>query len=465
MNIDTTIPGRSAEFVEPDISVAIGSAGVVAIVGVFEKGDENTPYFARNANEALDMMGNDPAYSGSSIIPLIFKPDAENDNYGATSAILINAGSRDAASCALVDTTTDPSPITVMTLYAKGGAWGNDLTVTIAAGSIGGKKVTIMNGTKVIETWDNLADATAVYNKIKSHSSVIERITVGDLTKTLKDVAASPFTGGTETATPTTSDLSEALVEIQNEAFDILVFTDLLDEAYIPTVEQYLQDRFEADNASGTIIAMDKDNTVSQARTLALANDSLFILGLTYQTFIIGTIELNEAETAARYAGYVAGMNVSESPTNKTISDVTGLNQTFQPGSTDEYALADAGVTVFKLKNRKNSKYAVLSAITTSQETDNTGKKLNELVTSRTLLFVTNFMDVSGWPGATRSLEALEGEATQRKETLLEDNIVQSCEVTLERSSQDAQILNMDIAIKVQDVVKHVHKRVKNIIG
>lgn len=465
MNIDTTIPGRSAEFVEPDISAAMGTAGVVAIVGVFEKGDENTPYFARNANEALDLVGKDPAYPGSSIIPLIFKPDPDNDNYGATSAILINAGARDAASCVLVDTTSNPSPVTVMTLYAKGGTWANDLTVTIAAGSIAGKKVTIMNGTEVVETWDNLADATAVYNKIKSHSSVIESITVGDLTKTLKDVAASPFAGGTETADPSTSELSEALVEIQNEAYDLLVFTDLLDEAYIPTLQQYLQDRFETDNASGTIIAMDKDNTVAQARTLALANDSLFILGLTYQTFIMGALELNEAETAARYAGYVAGMNVSESPTNKTISDVTGLNQTFQPGSSDEYALADAGVTVFKLKNRKNSKYGILSAVTTSQETDNTGKKLNELVTARTLLFVTNYMDVTEWLGTTRSLEALQAEAAQRKENLLEDKIVQSMDISLEKSTTDSQILNMDISVKVQDVVKHVHKRVKNIVG
>jgi len=465
MNIDTTIPGRSAEFVEPDISAAMGTAGVVAVVGVFEKGDENTPYFARNANEALDIVGNDPAFPGSSIIPLIFKPDTDNNNYGATSAILINAGARTVASCVLVDTTTDPAPVTVMTLYAKGGAWANDLTITIAAGSIAGKKVTIMNGTEVIETWDNLADATAVYNKIKSHSSVIESITVGDLTKTLKDVTTSAFSGGTETADPSTSELSEALVEIQNESYDILVFTDLLDEAYIPTVEQYLQDRFEADNASGTIIGMDKDNTVTQARTLSLANDSLFIFGLTYQTFIMGTVELNEAETAARYAGYVAGMNVSESPTNKTISDVTGLNQTFQPGSSDEYALADAGVTVFKLKNRKNSKYGVLSAVTTNQETDNTGKKINELVTARTLLFVTNYMDVKDYPGATRSAGALLGLATQRKNNLIDDNIVQEMEITLERSTSDSQVLNMDISVKVQDVVKHVHKRIKNIVG
>nr|WP_319372454.1 phage tail sheath subtilisin-like domain-containing protein [uncultured Methanobacterium sp.] len=464
MNIDTTVPGSSAEFVEPDVSVALGSAGIIAVVGLFEKGDENTPYYARNANEALELMGKDESYPGSKIIPLIFKPDTENNNYGATSAILINAGTRVGASCALVDTTS-PTAVTVMTLHAKGGTWGNDLTITITTGSIAGKKVTIMNGTEIIETWDNLANATAVYNKIKRHSSVIESITVGDLTKTLKDITASAFTGGTETASPSTSDLTEALVEIQNEKFDILVFTDLLDESYIPSVQQYLLDRFEADNASGTIIAMDKDNTVAQARTLSLANDSMFIIGLVYQTFINGTVELNEAETAARYAGYVAGMNVSESPTNKVISDVTGLNKTFQSGSAEEYALADAGVTIFKLKDRKNKKYSVLSAVTTNQETDDSGKKLNEIVTARTILFVTNCMDVTDWPGTTRSIPALAGIANQKKEDLIEDGIVQDMEITLEQSTSDAQILNMDIGIKVQDVIKHIHKRVKNIVG
>lgn len=463
MNIDTTIPGTSSEFVEPDISAALGIAGVVAVVGQFEKGDENTPYYARNANEALDLMGKDENYPGTGIIPLIFRSDPRNDNYGATSAILINAGTRTGASCTLVDTTAEP--VSVMKLEVKGGLWGNSLTVTIAAGSIVGKKVTIMNGTEILETWDNLADSTAVYNKIKNHSSVIEKVTAMDLTKTLKDVAASPFTGGADPVSVSTSDLTEALLEIQDESFDILVFTDLLDESYIPSVEQYLQDRFDADKASGTIIAIDRDNTVSQARTLALANDSLFILGLTYQTFVIGTTELNEAETAARYAGYVAGMNVSDSPTNKVISDVTGLNQTFKSGSADEYALVDAGVTLFKLKNRKNNEYSIVSAVTTSQETNDSGKKLNEIVTSRTLLFVTNYMDASNWPGVTRTIAALGGLANQYKENLIEEKIVQDMGIFLEKSASDEQVLNMDISIKVQDVIKHVHKRVKNIVG
>jgi len=408
-------------------------------------------------------MGKDEDYPGSKIIPLIFKPDPDNDNYGATSAILINAGTRTGASCTLVDTTAEP--VSIMKLDAKGGVWGNSLTITITTGGIAGNKVTIMNGTEILETWDNLADATAVYNKIKNHSSVIETVTALDLTKTLKDVAASPFTGGADPVTVSTSDLTEALVEIQDETFDILVFTDLLDEAYIPSVEQYLQDRFEADNASGTIIATDNDNTVTQSRTIGLANDSLFILGLICQTFIIGTTELNEAETAARYAGYVAGMNVSESPTNKTISDVTGLDKSFKSGSSDEYALIDAGLTIFKLKDRKNSNYSIVSAITSSQETNDLGKKLNEIVTARTLLFVTNYMDVTDWLGTTRSLEALEAEAAQRKEHLIEEKIVQDLSIALEKSTSDPQVLNMDITVKVQDVVKHVHKRVKNVIG
>lgn len=465
MNIDTTIPGSSAEFVEPDISADLGTAGIVAVVGVFEKGDENTPYYSRSANEALDKMGKDESYPGSKIIPLIFKPDPENNNYGATRAIFINAGSRTGASCVLQDTTTDPEPLTVMTLQVKAGIWGNDLTITITTGSIVGKKITLMKGTEILETWDNIEDSTAVYNKFKNQSSVIEKVTAGDLTKTLKDVAASPFTGGTETTEPSTSDLTEALVEIQEESFDILVFTDLIEESFIPSVDQYCQDRFDADKASGYVICMNIDNTVTQARTLAMTNDSLFLLGLLYQTFIIGTTELNEAETAARYAGYVAGMNVSESPTNKTISDVTGLNKTFKSGSSEEKALVESGLTLFKLKNRENNKYSVLSAITTSQETDDLGKKINELVTARTLLFVTNYMDVTDYPGATRSVGALIGLATQRKNNLIDDDIVQEMEISLDKSTEESQVLLMDIAVKVQDVVKHVHKRVKNIVG
>lgn len=463
--VDTTIPGTSAELVEVDAAAPLGSAGIIAIVGSFEKGDENTPYYARNANEALELMGDDPDYSGSKIVPLIFKQDPENNNYGATSAILINAGAREGASCALVDTTS-PTAVTVMTLHLKGGVWGNSVTATIATGSIAGKKLTLMNGTEVIEIYDNISNATALYNKLRAHSSIIESITVGDLTKTLKDVSASPFAGGTETASPTTSDITAALLEIQNEDFDILVFTDIPEESYIPSIIQYLEDRFDEDNASGTIIPMDSSKTVVQARTLAISVDNMFVLGLIYQTAIIGTEQLNEAETAARYAGYVAGMVVSDSPTNKIISDITGINTNL---STDEeYALTDAGVTLLKLKNRKDNKYGIISAVTTSQDVDGTGsKKLNEIVTARTLAFVSKYMNVKDWlgrSGSSKSIDALEGKLNNRKQSLLDEDIAQDITIVVSQDISDDQVLIVDIGVKVQDVIKHIHKRVKHIL-
>ena len=71
------IPGLKAKVVQTGVSRPFGTAGTIAIVGNFQKGDANTPYFYNNPSDALNGMGNSPSYSGSNIITYAFKQDLD----------------------------------------------------------------------------------------------------------------------------------------------------------------------------------------------------------------------------------------------------------------------------------------------------------------------------------------------------------------------------------------------------
>ena len=75
MGIDTTIPGVSAEIDEANVSAPFGSAGKIAIVGRFQMGDGNKPYYISSAQDGLNQMGSDPNYPGEQILRMAFTQD------------------------------------------------------------------------------------------------------------------------------------------------------------------------------------------------------------------------------------------------------------------------------------------------------------------------------------------------------------------------------------------------------
>jgi len=62
------------------------------------------------------------------------------------------------------------------------------------------------------------------------------------------------------------------------------------------------------------------------ATLTVVGNTDSDLMSYLYQQYIINGYTLTEAETVARYASFVAGLPVNESPTNKVISDFDGLN-------------------------------------------------------------------------------------------------------------------------------------------
>lgn len=467
MAIDTTIPGTSAEIVKIPPTTPVGVAGTIAIVGRFEKGDGNTPYYLLNPNDGLKQMGDNPEYPGAKIIEMAFKKDSQNNNPGASNAICIKAGESIGASCTLVDTTAD-TPVDIMTLQVSGGTWGNDLTATVATGTVSGKKLVIKEGTKVIDTFDNCADSEAMYNKILSGSVLNIKVTAYDLTKTLKDVTDSPFSGGTEVANPTTADLNNALITLLDEDFDIIIFTDVPSDSFYTAIEAYLNTRLANDKFTRSTLAIDSTKTIEQVKTILESVNTGLIEFIT-QSATVGDEELNDAETAARIAGFTAGLPVYESLTNKIISDITALNRTFTKGdsSSETYVLTDSGCMVLELKSRKDNQYGVVSAVTASHEIGGNGKKTpwGEQHAVRTLCYVCEYLDLKPWLGKTgisKTKSAAEGEISNRVTTLMpeENPIADDITVVLVSDTENDEVTYEDISVKPRGIWKHIHKRI-----
>jgi hypothetical protein len=473
--VDTTIPGQSAEIVAPDAPRPEGIAGTVAIIGNFEKGDSNSPYFVGNGREAARIMGSSKAYSGSNIINLAFKQDPDNNNYGATDAICVQAGTRTAASATLLDSS---SAICLHLTAVGGGLWANGastgLKVSVATGTLTGtqKLIVKLNGA-IVETWDNCANPTELMNKINGFSQYLTATgTAAELARTMATVTDTALSGGTETAAAsiTTTMLSTALATLKNEDFDIGIFTDVPDPSYIPTIAAYLVDKLGIDKASRFYIPLASSTTPSQIRTTIAATPSKMLCYFA-QTATIGGDELNEAEFVARLAGFRAGMPVGDSMTNKIINDIDSVSPLFDQPTT--YSLVDSGLTILELKTRKDSLYGVVSAVTGSLATGDDGKKTNESEehAMATLCTVINELDLQTWLGSTgisTSLASINGEVGNRITAMVDKKIVEAEEDVIAIVTQDpANSENAfdDVAVRPKGILKHIHHRFKLVEG
>ena len=363
-----------------------------------------------------------------------------------------------------MDTTT-PTPVEIMKLTLAGGIWGNNLTLTISPGSNSGQKVTIMNGSEILQQWDNCADATAIYNNILARNSIPVEITVGDLTKTPATVTAQAFTGGAEVSEPSASDIDSALATLLNEQFDLLIFTDLPIDTYYANIDTYIQSKLSADQLCMAVLPIDVTKTNADVIELLTSIDDQFFMWLT-QSVTSGTEILNEAATAARIAGYLAGLPVNTSMTNKTISDITAINEdygTLDDGGATQYQLTDNGATLLTVKDRQNQIYGIVSAVTGSHFVDDTGQKpYVESHAMRTLCFCCNYLNVNDMLGSTdftTTQLAVNAEIEQRISDL-EGVVADDIQYSTEFDEDNNEVLYEDISVQPFGILKHIHQRI-----
>jgi hypothetical protein len=464
MTYDTTIPGMSAETVPSAGSGQATGDGVVVVVGRFEKGDGNTPYFIKSPGQAKDVLGIDADYPGYGVIEMLFKKDTANQSDGASSVIAIKAGASVGASTDVIDTTPE-TPVVIGTITALGGVWGNSLKLTVAAGTTTGNKFTIKNGTVTVYEWDNLTP-TQLMAKINSTPDLI--FTENDLTKTPKVVADQVFEDGTEEADPTYSDLLTALEAIDEEDFDHIVFTDVLDDAGYAVIKAYQLARLNTAKPTGATICSDDTKTESQKITLAAAIDNPYMNLLPETYTLIGGQELTEAETAALYAGFLVGLAPNVSPTNKLLSNVVGVSSSYNAES--RYNLTKAGYTCLKLANRQQGTYKVVSAVTASKAEDAYGNitAWGEQHGVQSLIYVMNrlreIQSRIGSTGYSDSKEAVDGDIENLKDKLIPD-VIADLNVPTSYDETNHAVLIGDVDLKVKGILKWIHLNVAMSFG
>ena len=168
--------------------------------------------------------------------------------------------------------------------------------------------------------------------------------------------------GGSREKAITTTNLTNALAKIKNEDWDILFIADALTDAFIPIINSCVQDRFESKFPCGYIGALTGATVSANVTSAGLTND--FCYGLITQAFTLddGT-NLSVLLSSAYYCGLIAGMNVGNTMTMKTVDGVSAVTPelNFETGG-DGKQLLEAGITTVRCIDRNNARYVVVNS-------------------------------------------------------------------------------------------------------
>ena len=166
---------------------------------------------------------------------------------------------------------------------------------------------------------------------------------------------------GSRQKTITTTNLTNALAKIKNEDWDILFVADILTDTFIPIINSCMAERFELTYPSGYTGALG-GTTAANVTSAGLVND--FCYGLNTQAFTLeDSTELSVLLSTAYYTGLIAGMNVGNTMTMKTVDGVIGVSPelSFETGG-DGKQLLEAGITTIRCADRSNNRFIVVNS-------------------------------------------------------------------------------------------------------
>lgn len=163
--------------------------------------------------------------------------------------------------------------------------------------------------------------------------------------------------------------LTNALSKIKGENFDILFIAETLTDAFLPIITSFLDESFEMKMPSGFTGAL-TGNVTANIASAELAGEHCY--GLITQSLKLQDEALTQLESIAYYTGLIAGMNVGNTFTMKSVDNITGVNPelTFEVNSdvvpeepiSDGAKLLSAGITTFKCLNRDENNYVVVNS-------------------------------------------------------------------------------------------------------
>ena len=166
---------------------------------------------------------------------------------------------------------------------------------------------------------------------------------------------------GTRQKAITVDNLATALAKIKGENWDILFIAEALTDTFIPIINAYVEGNFESKNPCGYIGALTGATVQANVTSAGLVNDWCY--GLVTQSFTVDGETLTVLESTAYYCGLVAGMNVGNTMTYKTIEGVEGVTPelNFETGG-DGKALLEAGIVTVKCVDRSTNRHIVVNS-------------------------------------------------------------------------------------------------------
>ena len=161
--------------------------------------------------------------------------------------------------------------------------------------------------------------------------------------------------------TLTTQKLSAALAKIKGEDWDILFIAENITDEAIVIIDAYLDETFEMKYPAGYVAGLTRANASAYETTAGKIGTHSY--GIITQQLSVNGVELSIEDSGAYYAGVIAGMNVGNSMTMKTVPNVTGLNPelSFETGGNGK-ALLEQGYTTLKCQDRGNGNYVVVNS-------------------------------------------------------------------------------------------------------
>ncbi len=167
--------------------------------------------------------------------------------------------------------------------------------------------------------------------------------------------------GSTKEKTLTTEKLTAALTKIKGEDWDILFVAENMTATFMGLITTYLDAVFEMKLPAGFTGALNEQTSAANITLAAGAGEHCY--GLIAQPLIVDGTTLTVLESIAFYTGVIAGMNVGNTMTMKTVPDVTGLTDelSFETGGVGK-AYVEAGITTFKCANRNTGRFVVVNS-------------------------------------------------------------------------------------------------------
>ena len=227
-------------------------------------------------------------------------------------------------------------------------------------------KIAVVGAFKTTATapalYTNLADAQTALGDDTSFDgcAALPHLFANGATSVLA-VNVSTESSGTWTKTVTADNLAAALAKIKGEDWDILFVAAAITDAFATLIDTYLEACFTIKCPAGFVGALTGGTDAANVTTAGLAGDQCYGL-LTQQLTVNGT-ELSVLNSAAYYAGLLAGMKVGNTMTMKTVPGVTAVSPelSFENGGAGK-TLLEAGITTVKCANRNSGRYIVVNS-------------------------------------------------------------------------------------------------------